>query len=85
VQEYDKNFVHPTAPSLNFVTNMVGCWIVAEAIKVLTGKGKIAHYPKYLEFDTFELRMRLRNSLSPIDPINIKRVSGLVKSKLNRS
>ncbi|MDO3379725.1 ThiF family adenylyltransferase [Geoalkalibacter halelectricus] len=84
VLEYDKNFVHPTAPSLNFVTNMVGCWIVAEAIKVLTGKGKVAHYPKYLEFDTFDLSMKLRNSLSPIDPINIKRVSGLVKSKLGK-
>lgn len=84
IKEFDKNFVHPTAASLNFVTNMVGCWIVAEAIKMLTGKGKVAKYPKYLDFDTFELTMRLRNSLSPIDPINIKRVSGLVKKTLGK-
>lgn len=84
IKDFDKNFVHPTAASLNFVTNMVGCWIVAEAIKMLTGKGKVAKYPKYLDFDTFELTMRLRNSLSPIDPINIKRVSGLVKKTLGK-
>lgn len=84
IKDFDKNFVHPTAASLNFVTNMVGCWIVAEAVKMLTGKGKVAKYPKYLDFDTFELTMRLRNSLSPIDPINIKRVSGLVKKTLGK-
>ncbi len=80
IAEFDKNFVHPTAASLNFVTNMVGCWIVAEAIKILTGQGKVAFYPKYLDFDTFECTMRMRNSLSPLDPGNIKRMSKLVSN-----
>ncbi len=84
IQEFDKNFVHPTAASLNFVTNMVGCWIVAEAIKMLTGKGKVAKYPKYLDFETFKLTMKLRNSLSPLDPINIKRIQSLLKNSLDR-
>lgn len=79
VQEFDKSYVHPTAASLNFVTNMVGCWITAEVIKVLTDKGKCAHYPNYLEFDTFDLTMKLRNSLSPLDPGNIRRAKSLVK------
>lgn len=84
IQDFDKSFVHPTAASLNFVTNMVGCWIVAEAIKMLTGKGKVAKYPKYLDFDTFELTMKLRNSLSPLDPINLKRIQSLLEKSLGR-
>lgn len=79
VAAFDQKFVHATAPSLNFVTNMVGCWIVAEAIKVLTGQGKVAHYPRYLAFDTFDMTMQLRNSLSPLDPVNVRRLAALVK------
>jgi molybdopterin/thiamine biosynthesis adenylyltransferase len=79
VRAFDKKFVHNTAPSVNFVTNMVGCLIVAEAIKLLTGEGKCALYPNYLEFDTFDYKLKIRNSLSPLDPGNVKRIKGLVK------
>ena len=84
VLEFDKNYVHPTAASLNFVTNMVGCLITAEVIKVLTGQGKCAHYPNYLEFDTFDLSMKVRNSLSPLDPGNIRRAKSLVKKIIKK-
>jgi hypothetical protein len=38
---FDREHIHPTAASLNFVTNMVGCLNVAEALKLLTGGGKV--------------------------------------------
>ncbi len=78
VLKFDKNYVHSTAPSVNFVTNLVGCLIVAEAVKLLTGEGKTVLYPNYLEFDTFNYQMKVRNSLSPLDPGNIKRMKSLV-------
>jgi len=79
IREFDEKFVHATAPSVNFVTNLVGCLIVAETIKLLTGEGKCALFPKYLEFDTFDFRMKVRNSLSPFDPGNLKRMKSLIE------
>ena len=77
---FDKRYVHDTSPSLNFVTNMVGCLIVAEAVKLLTGKGNVLHYPNYLEFDTFHFKMRIRNADSPFNTENIKKfMSVLIK------
>ena len=84
VLQYDKNYVHPTAASVNFVTNMVGCLIVAEAVKLLSGEGRNVVYPKYLEFDTFDPGMKVRNSLSPLDPGNIRRAKSLVKNTLEK-
>lgn len=84
VLQYDKNYVHATAPSVNFVTNMVGCLIVAEAVKLLTGEGRNVLYPKYLEFDTFDFSMKVRNSLSPLDPGNVKRAKTLVQKTLRK-
>lgn len=84
VLQFDKSYVHSTAPSVNFVTNMVGCLIVAEAVKLLTGEGKNVLYPKYLEFDTFDFSMKVRNSLSPLDPGNIKRAKTLVQKTLGK-
>lgn len=81
VLQFDKAYVHPTAPSLNFVTNMVGCLIVAEAIKLLTGQGKCVCYPKYLAFDTFDYQMKIRNSISPFNPDNIRRLINLIKRR----
>jgi len=83
IARFDRENVHPTAPSLNFVTNMVGCLIVAEAVKLLTGKGKLAHYPRYVEFDSFTHRMKVKNSLSPFNcdtiRVALKAVSGRMK------
>lgn len=85
VREFDRKFVHATAPSLNFVTNQVGCLIVAEAVKLLTGQGRSAQYPWFVEFDTFTCRMRRRHSLSPFEPGNVKRIKGLVEKVLKKS
>lgn len=82
IEEFDRCNVHPTAPSLNFVTNLVGCLIVAEAVKLLTGRGKCALYPKYLVFDTFSYWMKMRNSHSPVNPDNLKRLWSVLKTKL---
>jgi len=48
-----------TTPSINFITNMVGCLIVAEAVKLLTGRGRSIKYPKRIEFDVFEPHLKI--------------------------
>ncbi|PID78161.1 MAG: hypothetical protein CSB21_01670 [Deltaproteobacteria bacterium] len=62
--EFDNENVHSTSPSLNFVTNMVGCLIVSEAVKMISGKGKCVLYPKYKEFDLFNNTMKQKSSAS---------------------
>ena len=81
IREFDRQNVHATAPSLNFVTNMVGCLIVAEAIKFLTGKGKSICYPRYIAFDTFKMTLRIRNSNSFLNPDNLKRIKNVIWKK----
>ena len=81
LDEFDRKFVHSTAPSVNFVTNAVGCFIVAEAVKLLTGRGKPVLYPKYLEFDLFDFRMAIRNSNIP-DLGQMAKVARLVRRKI---
>jgi molybdopterin/thiamine biosynthesis adenylyltransferase len=83
VADFDRKHVHPTAPSINFVTNLVGCQIVAEAIKLLTGKGQVVQYPKYLEFDVFNYQMRTRSSNSPFNPSNVRAVKRVLNKKLS--
>jgi len=65
LDEFDRRYVHATAPSVNFVTNTVGCIIVAEAIKLISGRGRPVLYPKYIEFDVFDSRMTIRSSYTP--------------------
>jgi len=79
VRGFEQKFAHETSPSLNFVVNLVGCLIVAETIKLLTGQGKLAQYPWFVEFDTFSCRMRKRHSFSPFLPENIQRVKTLLQ------
>ncbi len=79
ITAFDKTWVHATSPSLNFVTNMIGCLIVAEAVKLLIGYGKNVHYPKYLTFDTFDFDMKIRNSLSPFNSENIHKMRFLLR------
>lgn len=79
VKSFDQNFVHETSPSLNFVVNMVGCLIVAEAIKLLTKRGRIAQYPWYLEFDTFNSKMRRNHVNNPFSAENRERIKSLIR------
>ena len=82
---FDRENVHATAPSINFVTNLVGCLIVAEAVKLLTGKGRPVVYPYYLEFDVFQWRWRKRHVYSPWNPMNWAAVGKAVKKRLGPS
>ena len=79
---FDDKYVHATAPSINFVTNMVGCLIVAEAIKLITSRGKIIHYPRYLEFDVLNFKMKIGRSTSVFDLKNIKKLFAIVINRL---
>ena len=80
---FDAEHVHPTAPTLNFVTNMIGCLMVAEAIKLLTGRGHVIHYPRYLMFNAFDYQLKIKNSNSPLNRENLKRIVGALKSRVN--
>lgn len=81
IEDFDRAHVHPTAPSLNFVTNMVGCLIVAEAVKLLTGKGRVAQYPRYMSFDVFEGDYRILNEWSPINPHVARRIYRVLRTR----
>ena len=82
LDEFDRKYVHATAPSVNFVTNTVGCIIVAEAIKLITGRGKPVLYPKYLEFDLFNVRMAIHSSYVPSFS-QIKKVANVIQKRLS--
>jgi tRNA threonylcarbamoyladenosine dehydratase len=85
ITEFDKQNVHQTAPSINFVTNMLGCLIVAEAVKLLTGKGRTVSYPKYLEFDTFRFKMKIKNTKWPFKIEYLKKLSGILRNKMAKN
>ncbi len=79
--EYDRKNVHPTAPSINFVVNMVGCLITAEAIKLITGNGKNIKYPEYLYFDMFSCKTVVRNTHSILNIDNWLKIKSLFLRK----
>lgn len=81
IREFDKQNVHATAPSLNFVTNMVGCLIVGEAIKLVMGVKSKINYPICLEFDTSKTIFRRRNVNSIFDVLNLKRLCSVLVAK----
>ena len=53
----------PTA-SLSFVTNLVGCLVVAETVKLITGVGKSCRYPKEIFVNLAESKMGVRSARS---------------------
>jgi tRNA A37 threonylcarbamoyladenosine dehydratase len=64
LEGWDKQLMHAPAPTIGFITNITGCLIGMEAIKLLTGRGKICHYPKRIDFNAFELTLKVRNNNS---------------------
>jgi molybdopterin/thiamine biosynthesis adenylyltransferase len=62
---FDSQVMHPAMPTVNFVTNIAGALIVAEAIKLLTGTGKVCKYPKAWDIDIYHLSARVVNLYSP--------------------
>lgn len=65
LDEYDRKVMHPTMPSLGFVTNIAGAMIVAEAVKLLTQTGKVCKYPKAFDIDLYNHRARVIHLYSP--------------------
>jgi tRNA A37 threonylcarbamoyladenosine dehydratase len=81
---FDQANVHATAPSINFVTNMVGCLITAEAIKMITGRGKVVHYPRYISFDVFNPGLKIKNESSVFNGDNWRRLTAVLRSRFGR-
>jgi molybdopterin/thiamine biosynthesis adenylyltransferase len=51
----------PTA-SLNFVTNLIGCLVVSEAVKLITGMGKTYAHPREIFVSLPDLKMKVRST-----------------------
>ncbi len=79
--DFDRKYVHATAPSIDFVTNTLGCLIVAEAIKFLTGRGSVTRYPKAIDYNIFKCRFKIINSNSILSKGNILKVLSMTKHK----
>jgi molybdopterin/thiamine biosynthesis adenylyltransferase len=62
IEQLDNNF--PSFPALNFTTNLVGCLVVAETIKLITGKGSPCLHPKEIDLDLFKRKMRVSSAFS---------------------
>jgi molybdopterin/thiamine biosynthesis adenylyltransferase len=77
LDEVDKQLMHPPAATIGFVTNMTGILIGMEAVKLLTGKGKVCHYPKRLDFNAFDLKLRIYN---PHSVFNLSNYGRFVKT-----
>jgi molybdopterin/thiamine biosynthesis adenylyltransferase len=65
LDEFDKKWMHPPMPTMNFVTNIAGAMIVCEAIKLLTGTGKACNFPRAINLDLYTHRMKVINLYSP--------------------
>jgi molybdopterin/thiamine biosynthesis adenylyltransferase len=61
LDKWDKQLMHAPAATIGFITNLTGCLIGSEAIKLLTGKGNVCHYPKRIDFNAFDLTLKVSN------------------------
>jgi len=68
--KFDQEIMHPTMPTVNFVTNIIGCMMVGEGIKLITATGKCAKFPKCLEFDFYKNKVTVKNVFSPLEKDN---------------
>ncbi|MBU1342496.1 MAG: ThiF family adenylyltransferase [Proteobacteria bacterium] len=82
IEKFDRDNVHSTAPSVNFVVNIVGAMIVGETIKVIARRGKPVVYPRYRCFDLFDNTMGIRNSNSIFNPDNMSRLISVIKNRI---
>lgn len=74
--EFNAKYMHGAGATVNFVTNIAGAMIVAETIKLLTGSGKPCCFPRVIDFDIYNLTLKVKNSYSPFNMENIKKVFG---------
>jgi molybdopterin/thiamine biosynthesis adenylyltransferase len=73
LDKWDKQLMHAPAATIGFVTNLTGCLIGTEAIKLLTGRGKICHYPKRIDFNAFDLTLKVNNPGSMFNLSNYRK------------
>jgi len=83
LDELDRKWGHKTSASINFVTNTVGCLIVAEAIKLLSGRGEVIKYPYRIEFDLFSPRLKKKKIYSLFDLLNYKKLISIFFKTIN--
>lgn len=74
LDQFDKQVMHPAMPTMNFVTNIAGAMIVCEAIKLLTETGKVCRFPKAIDLDLYNNKLRARNMYSPFRLETFKKV-----------
>jgi len=76
LQAFDDKYMHGAGATMNFVTNIAGAMIVSESIKLLTGTGKPCCFPNVIDFDLYNLTLKVKNIYSPFSMENIKKVFG---------
>jgi molybdopterin/thiamine biosynthesis adenylyltransferase len=54
-----------TYGSLGFTVNLAACLVAAEAIKLLTGRGKTILYPQVVYLDVFNQRLKIFSKYAP--------------------
>jgi molybdopterin/thiamine biosynthesis adenylyltransferase len=81
LDEFDKNWMHPPMPTMNFVTNIAGAMIVCEAVKLLTGTWKVCNFPRVIDLDLYNHRMRIRNLYSPLHLETLQKIFGKKQGK----
>ncbi len=78
----DERWGHGISPTINFVTNMVGCLIVAETVKFITKRGEVTKYPYGIEFDLFTPSLKRKKLFSLLNISNYKRFIKILKEKM---
>lgn len=73
LDRWDKQLMHAPAATIGFITNITGCFIGTEAIKLLTGRGKVCHYPKWIDLNAFDLTLKVYNPNSIFNFSNYKK------------
>ena len=73
---FNAEYMHGAGATVNFVTNITGAMIVAESIKLLTDSGKPCCFPNVIDFDIYNLTLKVRNVYSPFSMENFKKVFG---------
>lgn len=76
LSDFNAKYMHGAGATVNFVTNIAGAMIVAESIKLLTDSGKPCCFPNVIDFDIYNLKLKVKNSYSPFSIENFKKVFG---------
>lgn len=85
LDELDRKTGHSAMPTLNFVTNIAGCLMVAQAIKLITGKGKVHHYPRRLNLNIMNPNLNITSMFSLFNIQNYQRFSKIIQKEPTRA